>query len=346
MLQPYDLNSLIHLQNRMVMAPMTRCFADQNKPTEAMADYYARRGGFGLIISEATMVSEDASGYFGTPGIYSNNQIEGWRNVCKKVHAKGARFFLQLWHAGMMSHPHFRSGQEPLSASRTLPKKASIPRTGGQLKYGFSKKIDEKEMAEVKGAFVQAADNALQAGCDGIELHAANGYLLDSFLHYYSNNRTDQYGGSSENMCRYPLEMIDLLIETIGPDRLGVRLSPVPIPSMENIEEDERDKDVFIYLLNQLERRGIAYVHASSDDDINQSGGLGMPVSAFLKKHFTKQVIGCGGYTIESGSQAIRNKEFELIAFGKLAIANPDLVELLKAEKMVKKFETLMLNNL
>jgi N-ethylmaleimide reductase len=342
------LTSSLVLQNRIVMAPMTRCFAVHNEPTEQIAKYYSKRGGFGLIISEATMIDENASGYPGTPGIFSESQVSKWKKVCDKVHQKGAKFFMQLWHAGVMSHSIYRNGKQPISASDVLPKKDVIPRTNGKLKYETPKPMSWQDIQEIKISFCKAATNAIKAGCDGIELHAANGYLIDSFLHYHSNKRLDKYGGNPENMSRFLIEIIDELINVMGSEKIGVRLSPVPVPSMHNMEEDVRDSEVFIYLLSELKKRGIAYVHASSDHDVQDSGHLKMPVSHFLKKHFGGNVIGCGSYSLEEGAMSINMGYFELIAFGRLSLANPNLVELLSSqlESKIRLFHSSMLNDL
>ena len=329
LLQPFSLNPLIQLQNRLVMAPMTRCFAPNHIPTEQMAEYYGKRGKLGLIISEATMIDPDASGYPDTPGVFSKEQISGWRRVSDTIHQKGGKFFLQLWHAGIMSHPIYRRGKLPIAASDIVPKKEIIPRTGGNLKYSVPKAMDRQDREEISHFFLTAALNAQEAGCEGVELHAANGYLLDSFLHYFSNKRSDEYGGNPENMSRFLLEVVDLLIQHMGPHRVGLRLSPVPIPSMENMEGDPRDQEVFIYLLSQLTKRAVAYVHVSSDDDVQESGHLGTPVSTFLKSYFGGPVIGCGSYTLETGAQALQEGHFDLLAFGRLLIANSNLVEML-----------------
>jgi N-ethylmaleimide reductase len=348
LLSPYSLSPSLELQNRLVMAPMTRCFAINHEPNEQMRRYYGIRGNLGLIISEATMIDIDVSGYPNTPGIFSKSQIDGWKLVCQNVHQKGGKFFLQLWHAGMMSHPIYRRGKLPISASNIIPKKEIVPRTNGALHYIVPKPMDWQDFQETTQAFITAALNAIEAGCDGIELHAANGYLLDSFLHYYSNNRTDNYGGNPENMSRFLLEVVDVLIEAIGPEKIGVRLSPVPIPSMNNIEEDVRDYEVFAVLLRQLNIRKISYVHVSSDNDLNDIGQLGMPVSHFIKKHFKGTVIGCGSYTLETGLKAIEDNHFELLAFGRLLIANPNLIEIIQnsSRLFVQPFQKCMLNAL
>lgn len=346
LLTAFKLSSSMTLQNRLVMAPITRCLATQNIPTDAMAEFYGRRGYFGLIISEATMIDPDSSGYPDTPGIYSQAQVEAWQKVCEKVHQKGAKFFLQLWHAGMMSHPIYRDGKQTLAPSSVMPLRKSIPRSNPKLEYEAPKPMDLCDIQELKKAFLQAARNALKAGCDGIELHAGSGYLLDSFLHYHTNGREDLYGGTPENMCRLLLEIVNDLIDEIGADKIGVRLSPVPVPSMKNMQEDKRDREVFIYLLGQLQLRGIAYVHTCSDNDVQDIAWLNSPVSSFLKEHFKGHVIGGGSYSPASAAKAIYEGQFELISFGRLTVANPNLVELIKGQNLddLKIFEGHLLN--
>jgi 2,4-dienoyl-CoA reductase-like NADH-dependent reductase (Old Yellow Enzyme family) len=330
LLQPFRLNASLSLKNRCVMAPMTRCFANNGEPNECMAKYYGRRSGFGLIISEATMINKEASGYPNTPGMFSESQVSKWKIVCDKVHQNGSKFFIQLWHAGMMSHSIYRNGKQPIAASDVIQNNGVIPRTNKSFTYQAPKPMDKQDMEEIKKSFRESALNARKAGCDGIELHAANGYLLDSFLHYYSNKRNDEYGGNPENMGRFLLEIIDELILEIGSERIGIRLSPLPVSGMNNMKEDIRDYEVFGYILSELKKRKIAYVHVSADDDIKDNGQLGIPVSHFLKKHFDGAVIGCGSYSIETGAEAISENKFELLAFGRLAIANHNLVELIK----------------
>jgi 2,4-dienoyl-CoA reductase-like NADH-dependent reductase (Old Yellow Enzyme family) len=348
LLEPFRLNDSLILKNRCVMAPMTRCFANNGEPTESMAEYYGKRNGFGLIISEATMINKEASGYPNTPGIFLESQVSKWRLVCDKVHESGSKFFTQLWHAGMMSHSIYRNGKQPIAASDVIQNNGFIPRTNKALMYDVPKPMDKQDMEEIKRSFRESALNARKAGCDGIELHAANGYLLDSFLHYYSNRRTDAYGGNPENMSRFLLEIIDGLILEIGSERIGIRLSPLPVVGMNNMKEDIRDHEVFVYILSELKKRNIAYVHVSADDDIKDNGQLGMPVSHFLKKHFGGTVIGCGSYSIETGAEAINEKQFELLAFGRLAIANPGLVEFIKnnQQSSILSFEPKMLEQL
>lgn len=348
LLDQIQLNPLLSLKNRCVMAPMTRCFADQNMPTEGMAKYYSKRSRFGLIISEATMISEDASAHLGSPGIYSELQIPKWKAICDKVHEHGGKFFIQLWHAGMMSHANYRNGKQPIAASDVIQREGDVIRSNGLLKYQAPKPMDKQDMEEIKKLFYHAASNAILADCDGIEIHAGSGFLLDSFLHYFTNKRTDEYGGKPENMCRFLLEVIDELIPEIGAQRIGIRLSPIPIPGMKNMQEDERDVEIFKFLLRELKKRNIAYVHVGADDDINNNSHLGMPISQFLKQYFEGVVIGCGSYSVESGAEAIKQGRFDLVAFGKLAIANPNLVDLIqnKDQSSILPFDIKMLNQL
>lgn len=347
LLDQIQLNPLLSLKNRCVMAPMTRCFADEGMPTESMAEYYGRRSGFGLIISEATMINQDA-GYPGTPGIFSELHIPKWKLICDKVHEHGGKFFMQLWHTGMMSNAIYRGGKQPIAASDVFQNDGFIPRTNQTVKFQAPKPMDKQEMEEIKKAFFESASNAISADCDGIELHAGSGFLLDSFLHYYTNKRTDEYGGKPENMCSFLLELIDELIPKIGAERIGIRLSPVPIPAMNNMQEDKRDVEVFIYLLKELKNRNIAYVHVGADDDVKNNGNFGMPISHFLKKYFEGIVIGCGSYSLEDGAKALEQEKFDLLAIGRLAIANPNLVELIKNkdQSSILSFDVTMLNQL
>lgn len=346
--QPIEINQLLTLQNRVVMAPLTRCFATGGIPTEAMAGYYGKRGDAGLIVSEATMVGPHSSGYPNTPGIWNKEQIRAWSHIVEKIEEKGGKLFSQLWDAGMMSHPLYREGNIPLSASQVGPKNKVIPRTKGKLLYPVPEQMSRNEMKQMAAQFVTAAKNALSAGCAGVELHAANGYLIDSFLHHYSNTRTDEYGGALENRARFPLELIDQVGHAIGWERLGLRLSPVPIPGMNNIEEDSRDQELFAYFLNELNLRKIAYVHASTDDDHNENGQLGMPVTTFLRRYFKGVLIGCGSYTPLKAEAALQEGRFDCISFGRLFIANPNLVILWREGKIheLKPFEGCLLGSL
>lgn len=324
LLQPYR---PLDLRNSVVMAPMTTCHADSNQvPTEKMVRIYEDRATVGLLIAEATCISDSANAYPNTPGIYTEQQVEGWKEVTERVHSKGGKIFLQIWHAGPMGHSAYRNGKLPLSPSGIKPLKDIVPRSNNQLRYEHPKAMDEADIIEVKKDFVEAARKAYRAGFDGVELHAASGYLLDSFLHHSTNKRQDSYGGTSKNMCRFMLEIIRDIKQAVGNMHVAVRVCPVPLPSMANMSEDPRDKEVFAYLLKKLNKEPIAYVNACSDNDATDTGTLGMRVSEFARTHYAGTVIGGGSYSIDEAERAIKEKRFSLIYWGRLLLANPDLV--------------------
>ena len=223
--QSFALNEQLNLTNRVLMAPLTRCMADDDLvPTQAMADYYGRRAEAGLIISEATIIRPDGQGYPNVPGLFSLPQIEGWRKVTKAVHQNGGKIFAQLWHTGRVAHPHFYGGGDVLAPS-ALAVEGSVPRMR-ELTYQLPKAVTQQDITRLVEDYAIAAENAMLAGFDGVELHGANGYLIDQFLHHDSNQRTDEYGGSAENMSRFPLAVIDAVIARIGQDRTALRVSP------------------------------------------------------------------------------------------------------------------------
>lgn len=329
LLQPY---LPLDLKNSVVMAPMTTCHADKNQvPTEKMVEIYQARATVGLLIAEATCISESANAYPHTPGIYTDEQVAGWQKVTHAVHKEGGKIFLQIWHAGPMGHKAYRNGKLPLSPSGIKPLKDVVPRSDGKLFYEQPKEMDEADIVEVKNDFVRASIRAKKAGFDGVELHAASGYLLDSFLHYSTNRRQDSYGGEPENMCRFILEIIREVKHAVNDMHVAVRICPVPLPSMANMSEDVRDAGVFTYLLNKLNHEPIAYVNGCSDNDLRDTGMLGMRVSEFVRKHYLGCVIGGGSYSIDEAEQALREKKFSLIYWGRLLLANPDLVPRLES---------------
>ena len=224
LLQPFKLNNSIELQNRILMAPLTRCMADDNLvPTQAMVDYYARRADSGLIISEATIIRPDAQGYPNTPGLFTSAQIQGWKKVTDAVHEQGGKMFAQLWHVGRVAHPHFFDGD--VLAPSAIGVEGSVPRMR-ELTYITPKAATTADIKSLIADYAKAAENALEAGFDGVEIHGANGYLIDQFLHYAANERDDEYGQTPENMSRFALEVVDAVINVIGADKTGLRLSP------------------------------------------------------------------------------------------------------------------------
>ena len=338
LLVPYRLNSSLSLTNRIVMAPMTRSMADPDLvPTPEMASYYARRADAGLIISEATLIREDTQGYPNTPGIFTDGQINGWRRVTRAVHSKGGRIFLQLFHAGRVSHPFYLNGALPIAPS-AVPLSGRVPRTR-ELEYSTPRALDFEEIPALVASFVRSARNAMAAGFDGVEIHAANGYLVDQFLHWDTNRRTDAYGGSAERMARFALEVIDAVSGEVGSGRLGVRLSPV---AHVNIEPYPEDADVFTYLLRELNERALAYIHGGILDDTIEFDFLGGSVSSFLRNHYDGHLVGSGGYTPETASRAIGRGCFDLVAIGRPFLANPDLVRRIRWGRPLEADESML----
>jgi N-ethylmaleimide reductase len=326
---PFSLHSLT-LQNRIVMAPMTRCrTGDDNIPNTLMAEYYAQRASAGLIISEGTPVSEKGRGYLWTPGIYSPQQEAGWKQIAQAVHAAGSRFFVQIWHVGRISHSSLQpDGGAPEGPTSEHPAEASCfaydaQGNPGSVPTSPPVALDATGIARVRDQFVQAAIAAQRAECDGVEIHAANGYLFDEFLNAVVNNRTDPYGGSSaENRCRFLLETVDAVAEATAAERTGVRISPNG--RFNAMPEDPHMEETFLYLAQQLDQRGIAYLH------INDQATFGMPaipegLIPKLRKAFSGPIILCGGYDAQRAEEAIDQGLADLVGFGAPFIGNPDL---------------------
>ncbi|KDM93113.1 alkene reductase [Photobacterium galatheae] len=340
--QPVELNGSITLKNRILMAPLTRCMADDDLvPTQAMVDYYARRADTGLIISEATIIRPDGQGYPNTPGLYTPAQIAGWRKVTDKVHENGGKIFAQLWHTGRVAHPHFFGGEFVLAPS-ALGVEGTVPRMR-ELNYVVPKAATKEEIEELVADYAQAAINALEAGFDGIEIHGANGYLIDQFLHYSSNVRDDAFGGTPENMARFPLAVVDVIVDAIGEDRTALRLSP---GAYFNMAPDVRDREVFDYLLAELEKRALAYLHVGIFDDGMTFDTLGGTASEYMRARYSQTLVGVGGFTPETGSQAVADGKFDLLAIGRPLIANPDYVAKVKAGEALTEYSETMLAEL
>lgn len=341
---PYVLNNELTLKNRILMAPMTRNMADdQLVPTEAMAAYYAKRATAGLIITEGTIIRPDARGYTNVPGIFTPEQIAGWKRVTEAVHQADGKIFSQIWHVGRVTHPHFLDGNLPISASATVMTGA-LNRVKG-LHFGTSRAVTIDEIAGLMDSYAQAAKNAIQAGFDGIEIHGANGYLIDQFLHHNTNHRSDEYGGTPEKMARFAFEVAKACGEAIGYGKVGIRLSPGAY--LHEIVGDPRDALVFEILLDQLAPLSLAYVHTGNfKDDVNFPELKGQTMTAFMRKFYQGTMIGCGSYTPEQAEKCITMKQFDLIAFGRPFIANPDFVSLLQANKPIRPYDANMLTTL
>jgi N-ethylmaleimide reductase len=322
LLTPYRLNDTIELKNRVLMAPLTRCMADENLvPTQDMVEYYARRADTGLIISEATIIRPDGQGYPTTPGLFSREQIQGWKKVTDAVHANGGKMFAQLWHVGRVAHPHFFDGE--VLAPSAIGVEGSVPRMR-ELTYITPKAATTDDIKSLIADFAKAAENAIEAGFDGVEIHGANGYLIDQFLHYEANVREDEYGQTPQNMARFALEVTDAVIAAVGNERTALRVTP---GAYFNMSEDNRDKAVFDYLLPELEKRNLAYLHGGIFDDSTTFESLeGKTTSAFLRAGYKGVLVGVGSYSFESAKAAINEGKFDLIAIGRPLIANPDYI--------------------
>ena len=310
------------LRNRIVMAPLTRSRAGPgNVPHQLNALYYAQRASAGLIISEATQIAPEGQGYIATPGIHSAEQIAGWKCVTKAVHVTGGPIVLQLWHVGRISHPSFQpGGVAPVAPSAVKPDTKAFTANGFE-PIPTPRALETDEVLAIVAQYAQGARNALAAGFDGVEVHAANGYLIDQFLQDRTNKRTDRYGGSIENRSRFLLEAVDAVTAAVGADRTGVRISP------QNTMNDIGDSDpqaLFNYVAQQLSGRGLAYLHVIEGD----TGGAVVPPFDYqhIKDLFGGMVIANNGFDKQRASKAIADGRADLIAFGKPFIGNPDLV--------------------
>ncbi|GAB3515400.1 alkene reductase [Photobacterium alginatilyticum] len=335
----FELSGDLTLSNRIVMAPMNRSMADDNLvPTDAMADYYARRADTGLIITESLMISPSAQGYPNTPAIFTPAQVEGWKKVVRRVHEKGGKIFAQIWHTGRVSHPIYLNGEKPIAPS-AVALKGRVPRTD-DLQYDVPREMTEAEIRQMIQDFAQAAANAREAGFDGVEIHAANGYLLDQFLHWDTNRRTDDWGGSEENMARILFEVLDAVKQEIT--HVGLRVSPV---GYLHLEHDDRDKAVSDYVLQRLNQYDLTYVHTGMFEDSEQEHLAGT-VTQYIRSLYKGIVIACGGYDAERGRKTLHKGDADLIAIGRPLIANPDYVEKVRTRQPLTTYSVEMLNEL
>lgn len=316
----------IALPHRILMAPLTRCRAEPgNVPGELMSTYYQQRASAGLIITEATSVSPRGYGYPNTPGIFTDAHVRGWKRITDAVHKAGGRMFLQLWHVGRISHPSYQpNGALPVAPSAIKPKGKVF--TGTSLEeFVTPRALETSEIRGIISEFVHGARCAREAGFDGVEIHNANGYLLDQFLRDGTNRRGDSYGGSVANRARLTLEVTEAVTEVWGPDRVGIRFSPG------GVFNDMRDSDplaTFGYVLRELDHVGLAYAHITqvTAQDIAHGATAGIGPRE-LRPHFKGNILSAGGFTQETGTQAIAEGWADAIAFGVPFIANPDLPE-------------------
>ncbi|MFA5959435.1 MAG: alkene reductase [Tatlockia sp.] len=323
---PFNLGGL-QLKNRMVMAPLTRNRAihASDAPHALNAAYYSQRASAGLIISEATQISPTAKGYAWTPGIYSPKQVEGWKLVTEAVHAKGGAIFAQLWHVGRISHPSLQpEGMLPVAPSAIIPKGLkTFIETGQFTEIETPRALALQEIPEIIADYRLAARNAIAAGFDGVEIHAANGYLIQQFLSDGSNQRTDCYGGSIPNRMRFALEVTEAIVSEIGAHRTGIRLSPV---STVNGTKESAPTAVYFPLVHELNALNLAYIHVIEGVTGGEREFFGFDFAS-LRKTFQGAWMVNNGYTRERAMEAVSSGYADLVAFGKLFIANPDLVE-------------------
>ena len=314
----------IETPNRIFMAPLTRCRADVgNVPNDMNAEYYKQRATAGLIITEATSVTQFGFGYPNTPGIFTDAQVAGWKKVTSAVHAAGGRIFLQLWHVGRISHPVFQpNGILPVAPSAIKPKGQIFTGTE-MLDYETPRALELSEIPGIIAEYVHGAKCAKEAGFDGVEIHNANGYLLDQFLRDGTNQRTDSYGGSVENRARLTLEVTKAVVDVWGADRVGIRFSPG------GVFNDMHDSDplaTFSYVLKELSALNLAYAHITevTAQDIAHGAADGVGPRE-LRASYPGVIVTAGGFTQETANQAIAEGWADAVAFGVKFIANPDL---------------------
>ncbi len=324
LLSPFDLCGLA-LRNRVVMAPLTRARAGRERiPNDLMVEYYTQRASAGLIITEATTISEQGFGWVDSPGIYNDAQEAGWKKIVAALHARGTPVFLQLWHCGRASHSSFHGGQPAVSASAIKINGDTIHTPQGKLPYETPRALATAEVAAVVEDYRRAAGRAKAAGFDGVEIHAANGYLIDQFLQSKTNQRTDRYGGSVENQCRFLQEIVTAILTVWPAAQVGVRLSP---NGMFNDMGSPDFRETFTAAAAQLSAFGLAYLHLV-DGLAFGFHELGQPMTLpEFRTVFSGPLIGNCGYTQETAEAAIASCSADLIAFGRPFLSNPDLVE-------------------
>jgi N-ethylmaleimide reductase len=325
---PFTLAKDLVLKNRIVFSPLTRTRSEteHHLPNDLNVEYYAQRTGAGLIISEASAVSPQAFGWYGAAALYNDTQVPGWRKITDAVHAKDGKIFLQLWHMGRQAHSSFNDGKQVVSASATQLMGGRLRNNEGEhVKYEMARPLETDEIPGVVEMYRHAAELAKQAGFDGVEVHGANGYLLDQFLQSSTNHRTDKYGGSIENRARLLLEVIDALTTVWPSDRIGLRLAPNGIyggmGSPDNYEQ-------FVYTAQELGKRNLAYLTLLDADGKWGFHNKGRAVTLLdAKVHFKGTVVANVSYTRDKAEGALRTGAADLVAFGRPYMANPDLAE-------------------
>jgi N-ethylmaleimide reductase len=318
----------IELKNRIVMAPMTRCRAIGNVPNDLMVEYYKQRADAGLIITEGTSPSPNGLGYARIPGIYLKNQVDGWKKITSAVHNRGGKIFVQLMHTGRVSHLlNMPEGSQVLAPSAIKPAGQMWTDSKHLQDFPIPKEMTIDDVLHTKNEFVAAATKAIDAGFDGVELHAANGYLLEQFLSPISNTRKDHYGGPIENRCRFVIELAHEVANAIGKQKTGIRLSPYGVANdMPFYNEIEA---TYKYLAEQLNHLGIAYIHVV-DHSAMGAPEVPLEIKKLIRKKFENTIILSGGFERERAEAYIQDEIGDLIAFGRPFINNPDLIERFK----------------
>lgn len=335
----YQLGPLT-LKNRIVMAPMTRSRAIENIPNDLMIRYYRQRAGAGLIVTEGTAPSPNGLGYPRIPGAFSEDQVEGWQKITDAVHEKGAKIFLQLMHVGRVGHPeNLPAGAELVAPSPIAVSGEMYTDSKGPQPHPIPKEMSKADIEQAINEYVQAAKNAIAAGFDGVELHGANGYLIEQFINTASNKRTDEYGGSVENRSRFALEVTKAVVAAIGGDRTGIRLSPYGV--FNDMEVYDELDATYQYLTTELKKTGITYIH------LVDHSGMGAPevptnIKEIIRDAFEGTIIISGGYDGETAEQDLKEGLGHLVAFGRPFLANPDLPTRIKegAELNQPDFDT------
>jgi N-ethylmaleimide reductase len=322
LLSPVQIGDL-NLRNRVVLAPMTRSRSGSDRiPNSLMAEYYAQRASAGLILSEATSISEQGLGWLNTPGIYTDAQVEGWKLVVDAV--QSTPIFLQLWHCGRASHSSFHEGQLPVAPSAIAIEGDGIHTANGKEAYEVPRALETDEVPQVVEDYRASAERAKQAGFSGVEIHGANGYLIDEFLQSKSNHRTDKYGGSIENRYQFLKEIVEAILTVYPANRVGIRLSP---NGVYNSMGSPDYRETFLYVAQQLNQYGLAYLHLLDGLAFGfHEQGTPMTLSEF-QEVFDRPLMGNCGYTQADAEAAIANGSADLISFGRPYISNPDLVE-------------------
>ena len=313
----------VTLPNRFIMAPLTRTRAPNHQPNALMAEYYSQRASVGLLITECSMIAENTSAFGDDPGIYSQEQIEGWKLTTEAVHKENGRIFTQIWHPGRAAHPLFNGGKEAVGPSAiAINEETHTPE--GKKPFTVPRELTVSEIQTIVGEFRQAALNAKEAGFDGVEIHGANGYLIDQFLRDSANQRTDEYGGSFENRSRFLKEVIEAVTEVMGSGRVGLRLSPL---NSFNGMKDSDPVGLLRYLADMLNGYDLAYLHLMRADFFGLQQADIVPVAREVYKgHLMVNM----GYSSEEANLVLANKQADSVAFGTSILANPDFVERVK----------------